>query len=77
MNQILQTKIKNSSNNGKKKSFLKVQFYISIFVFLSLMVYLFFYWQNLQKSEKKVGFGLRFPVKTGTINAGTLGALFA
>ena len=51
MNQILQTKIKNSSDNGKKKSFLKVQFYISIFVFLSLSTYLFFYWQNLQKSE--------------------------
>ena len=47
MNQILQTRLK----SGRKKSFLKVQFYISIFVFLSLIVYLFFYWQNLQKSE--------------------------
>ncbi|MFR6021582.1 MAG: sortase [Clostridia bacterium] len=51
MNQILQTKIKNSNNNGKKKSFLKIQFYISIFVFLSLIVYLFFYWQNLHRDE--------------------------
>ena len=47
MNQILQTRLK----SGRKKFFLKFQLFISIVVFLLLIVYLFLYWQNLQKSE--------------------------
>ena len=47
MNQILQTRLK----SGRKKYFFKFQLFISIFVFLSLMFYLFFYWQNLHRDE--------------------------
>lgn len=52
MNQILQTKLKNKSNNFKKSiTVIKFQLYISIFIFLILIFYLFFYWQKLHRSE--------------------------
>ena len=47
MNQILQTRLK----SGRKKFFLKFQLFISIVVFLLLIVYLFLYWQNLHRDE--------------------------
>ena len=47
MNQILQTRLK----SGRKKFFLKFQLFISIVVFLLLIVYLFLYWQNLNRDE--------------------------
>ena len=48
MNQILQTKLKNLKKN---KSFIKVQFYISILILAILVIYLFLNWQNLHKNE--------------------------
>lgn len=47
MNQILQTRLK----SGRKKFFFKFQLFISIVVFLLLIVYLFLYWQNLHRDE--------------------------
>jgi len=47
MNQILQTRLK----SGRKKYFFKFQLFISIVVFLLLIVYLFLYWQNLHRDE--------------------------